>query len=126
VPGFLGGRFFRGGASPSADADMVAAGVRTASGNSGSLGDAPALVEFEVNVSAASGTSPTLSVTLEESNDGSTWSTVGAAVAPNAVGTSARAQRTVYKRLWRFAWAIGGTPLLYLLGTRARQGGGRR
>jgi hypothetical protein len=101
MPGFFGNRFVRGGA---VDAEFVASASR-ASGNSGSLGDAPSLVEFEVGVTVA-GT--TLSVTLEESKDGSTWAAVGAAVNQNGVGTSARAQRTIFKKLWRFVWTVTG------------------
>lgn len=101
MPGFLGNRFIRGGG---VDAVFVPSASR-GSGNSGSLGEAPILLEFEVAVTIV-GT--TLAVTLEESNDGSAWSAVGAAVNQNGVGTSARAQRLIHKKQFRFAWAITG------------------
>lgn len=83
---------------------LVASGSR-ATGNSGSLGVAPIVVNFQVVVTVA-GT--TLAVTLEESDDGSTWAAVGAAVNQNGVGTSAMAYRTVQRRFYRFSWAITG------------------
>lgn len=78
----------------------------TGSSNSGSLGPAPITISFSVNVTTA-GT--TLAVTLEESDDGSTWVAVGAAVNQNGVGSSARAQRTIQRKLYRFAYAVTGT-----------------
>lgn len=85
-------------------ATLVPSAAR-ASGNSGSLGVAPIMVNFDVVVTGA-GT--TLSVQLEESDDGSAWSAVGAAVSQNGVGTSARAYRTVQRRFYRFTWTITG------------------
>ena len=78
----------------------------TGSGNSGSLGAAPITISFQVNVTVA-GT--TLAVTLEESDDGTTWVAVGAAVNQNGVGSSARAQRTIQRKLYRFSYAVTGT-----------------
>jgi hypothetical protein len=74
------------------------------SGNSGTL-DAPITISFEVRVTVA-GT--TLAVQLEESDDGSAWAAVGAAVNQNGVGTSARAQRTIQRRFMRFVYTVGG------------------
>jgi hypothetical protein len=79
-------------------------------GNSGSLGDAPFAVSFEVRVTVA-GT--TLAVSLEESDDGSSWAAVGAAVNQNGVGTSARAQRTIQRRFFRFAWTVTGANYIF-------------
>lgn len=87
------------------DAVLVASGSR-ASGDSGSLGRAPRQVNFQVNVTVAPGTS--LTVTLEESDDGSTWVAVGAGVAQNTVASSARAHRTVSRRFYRFVWVVVG------------------
>ena len=75
------------------------------SGNSGSLGDAPLAVSFEVRVTVAL---TTLAVTLEESDDASTWVAVGSAVSQNGVGTSARAQRQILRRYFRFVWTVTG------------------
>lgn len=74
-------------------------------GNSGSLGIAPIVVNFQVVVTVA-GT--TLAVTLEESDDGSAWAAVGAAVNQNGVGTSAMAYRQVARRFYRFAYTVSG------------------
>ena len=93
-------RFSRG------DDDAVLLGSASrAAGNSGSLGRAPVMINFRVAVTVA-GT--TLAVTLEESDDGSTWVAVGAAVNQNGVGTSATAYRTVSRKFYRFAYAITG------------------
>lgn len=78
---------------------------RVGNGNSGSLGVAAPVVNFEVTVTVA-GT--TLAVTLEESDDGSTWVAVGAAVNQNGAGTSARAYRAVTRRFFRFSYAQTG------------------
>ena len=92
--------FVRGGAG-----ETLLGSASRGTGNSGSLGAAPAAISFEVVVTVA-GT--TLAVTLEESDDGTTWVAVGAAVNQNGVGTSARAQRTLQRRFYRFAYAVTG------------------
>ena len=109
----LGGR---AADAPYAEGNAVELASRP-TGNSGNLGPAPSLVEFEVIVTVA-GT--TLAVTLEESNDGSAWSAVGAAVNQNGVGTSAIAQRTVYKKFWRFAWTVTGANYTFRVYARAK------
>lgn len=88
---------------------------RAGNGNTGNLGLAPAVMEYEVEVTVA-GT--TLSVQLEESNDGSTWSSVGAAVSQNGAGVSASAQRTVYKKFFRFTYTQTGAN--YTFGIKGR------
>lgn len=63
-----------------------------------------------IHVTAASGTSPSLVVSLQESNDGSTWTAVpnSAAVALNAVGNSmANAQTSM--QLCRVVAVVSGT-----------------
>lgn len=87
------------------DSGTLLASASRATGNSGSLGAAPSFLSFQVDVTVA-GT--TLAVTLEESDDGSTWVAVGAAVNQNGVGSSARAQRTIQRRFYRFSYVVTG------------------
>jgi hypothetical protein len=67
-------------------------------------------VALFVHVTAATGTSPTLAVSLEQSNDGTTWAAVpnSAAATVTAVGNSA-ANASPTQQMCRVVAAIGGT-----------------
>lgn len=74
----------------------------------GAVGFADALVA--VHVTAASGTSPTLAVSLEQSTDGATWAAVpgSGSVTLTAVGNTTT-YAAVTAPLARVAAAVGGT-----------------
>lgn len=74
--------------------------------NSGMAAD----VVLLVHCTAATGTSPTLNVSLEESNDGATWTAVAASAAAQltAAGNSVSNARPT-KGLVRVTATVGGT-----------------
>ena len=90
----------------------VASAARTVSGNSGIISvPTGGAISGNIAVSAASGTTPTLDITLEESLDnGSTWQQVWAATRITGAGTTPIPLMTV-SSLRRWVWAVaGGTP----------------
>jgi hypothetical protein len=96
----------------SVQGDVVLSGTRGAGTyNSQSLPtNYAADVLVMVHVTAASGTSPTLAVSLEQSNDGTTWTAVpnSAAAVVTAVGNSL-ANASMTQQLCRVVAVIGGT-----------------
>lgn len=91
------------------DAVVLHDGTRTGNGNG-----APVAVgthhtaRLTLNVTAASGTSPSLTVTVQHSEDGTTWRSHTAFAAATGTG----AQRLVISGLDQFlrvSWAITGT-----------------
>lgn len=88
----------------------VASAARTTTGNSGAISVATGGgIAGIINVTAVSGTSPTLDVTLEESFDnGTTWQLAWSAVRLVGVSTvHIPAMRVAGLRRW--VWTIGGT-----------------
>jgi hypothetical protein len=84
-----------------------AARTATGSGSALELGDRGTL-RLILTVSAASGTTPTLDVTVETSFDGSTWRSAGTF----AQRTSAASERKSFPgcdRFVRISYTIGGT-----------------
>lgn len=92
---------------------FLASAARTTSGSSSGnlLGSASDTLDILVNVTAVSGTSPTCALTVEWSNDGTTW----AKGDPPDAFTSITAATTVVKsfgtkgRWFRLVWTLGGT-----------------
>lgn len=87
----------------------VPSAARTASGNTaaaevGGLHTARAFLD----VTAASGTAPTLDVVLETSHDGTTWRTAKAFGQKTAV-SSERLSNSDLDRFVRWRWTIAGT-----------------
>lgn len=92
---------------------LVASAAQTASGNSGplALNDASVL-DLEVNVSATSGTTPSMTLSVSWSNDGTNFGAPDGGgdtfAAITAAGTVSK-QLTV-KGLWaQISWTITGT-----------------
>lgn len=91
------------------DVTLAAPAARTATGNGSSL----ALVDrnqlrLTLDVTAASGTTPTLDVTVQHSPDGSTWATLGTFAQRTAAGS----ERKIFSGVDRYVranHAIGGT-----------------
>lgn len=90
-------------------ANTVASGARTANGNSGTL-DASGFSQLAayLNVTAVSGTTPSMTVTVEESHDGTTWRTVGSFAAKTAVSNE-RKSFSIAESYYRYTWTITGT-----------------
>jgi phage gp36-like protein len=93
----------------STDVTLASSAARTASGAGASvdLGIKSGLT-LDLLVSAASGTSPTLAVSIETSKDGSTWRTLGSFTQATAAGPQSKAFAGA-DRYVRVAWTIGGT-----------------
>lgn len=96
---------------------FVPSSARTTNGNSGAFklpGNAAAL-NVAVNVTAVSGTTPSMTVSVQWSNDGSTWydgDPVDALTALTAVKAAAK-QFPAKGQYARLVWAItGSTPSL--------------
>lgn len=90
----------------------VPAAARTASGNTGPLvnyGHFDAL-RAQLDVAAASGTSPTLVVIIEDSLDGgNTWNAIGTFTQKTAAGREVINIPAPFAPLLRISWTIGGT-----------------
>lgn len=83
--------------------------VRTTSGQAaGVLTGAGHTVRAFLDVTAASGTAPSMTLTLETSHDGTTWSAVAAFTAKTAVSTERKVFVGLNKHI-RWSWAITGT-----------------
>lgn len=83
----------------------------SASGNSGLLaGYGPAgSIRAQLDVTAASGTSPTLDVVVEDSLDGTNWNTVGTFAQKTAAGREVIDVTSPFSDRLRVRWTIGGT-----------------
>lgn len=90
---------------------VVASAARTASGDSGPLsGYGPAqTLRAQLNVTAASGTSPTLDVVIEDTLDGTNWNAVGTFAQKIATGREVINVTTPFADRLRVRWTIGGT-----------------
>lgn len=92
---------------------VVASAARTATGNSGALPSdysAAKTIRAQLNVTAASGTTPNLVVLIEDSvDDGATWSTVGTFAAKTAVGREVINITNPFGPKLRVSWTVTGT-----------------
>lgn len=91
---------------------VVASAARTVTGNSGNLPNygAASALRAQLNVTAASGTSPTLNVLIEDSvDDGATWNTVGTFAQRVATGREVINVTVPFGDVLRVSWTIGGT-----------------
>lgn len=100
-------------AAPYVEEVITASAARTATGNSATLSGygLPAKLLFFLNCTAASGTTPTLNVTIEDTLDGSTWRAVATFTQKTAASTEYIAIPTtapVADRI-RVRWVIAGT-----------------
>ena len=92
------------------DVVLAASAARTAtgSGSAVALGDL-GTIRLLLDVTAASGTTPTLDVTIETSYDGSTgWVSLGTFSQKTAVSTQ-RKSFSGCDRYVRASWVVGGT-----------------
>lgn len=98
-------------ASPGLTETVVASAARTVSGDSGTLTGwgAAASLRVQLDVTAASGTSPSLTVLVEDTLDGTTWNTVGTFAAKTAVGREVINITSLFSDRLRVRWTISGT-----------------
>lgn len=89
----------------------VASGAQTASGNSGTLPGFGDWSKFraQLNVTAASGTTPTLDVVIEDSLDGTNWNTVATFTQKTAAAVQAVDVTGLFADKLRVRWTVGGT-----------------
>lgn len=91
---------------------LVNAQVITTSGNSGDgcVGPTGTIVFF-VNVTAVSGTLPTMDLAIELSPDGVTWYPGQPAITFTQITTTVKAAKTVVSACphFRVVWTVGGT-----------------
>lgn len=100
----------------------VASAARTTTGNTGILPTAYGAVvsiRAQLNVTAASGTTPTLNVVIQDTLDGTNWNTVGTFTQKTAVSLEVinilpqKAESGTFQPLLsdrlRVLWTIGGT-----------------
>lgn len=99
-------------------AALAAPEARTASGSSAAAaGYAGAkTLRAQLEVTAASGTSPTLNVTIEDSLDGVNWNIVGTFAAKTGVGREVINVTSPFADRLRVSWAIGGTTPSFTFG----------
>lgn len=90
---------------------VVASAARTTSADSGALvGYGPATsLRAQLNVTAFSGTSPTLDVVIEDTLDGTNWNTVGTFAQKVAAVREVINITTPFSDTLRVRWTIGGT-----------------
>ena len=88
---------------------LVPTGARTANGTGPTV---PTLnggtLRLDLTIDAIAGTTPTITVAVEHSPNGTQWSPLGAFAAATAVGTQ-RLVRSGLDRYVRATWTVGGT-----------------
>lgn len=91
-------------------ATLVASAARTASGNSGATeGWNASSLRVQLDVTAVSGTTPSLTVLVEDSLDGTNWNTVGTFAAKTAVAREVINVTAPFADRLRVSWSVIGT-----------------
>lgn len=90
---------------------VVTSAARTATGNSGVLPNygAANTLRCQLDVTAASGTTPTLNVIVEDTLDGTTFNTVGTFAQKTAAGREVINITAPFSDRLRVTWTIAGT-----------------
>lgn len=94
-----------------AEDTLVTSAARTTSSNSGAIsgfGESSTL-RVQLDVTAASGTSPTLNVLVEDTLDGTNWNTVGTFAQRTAAGREVINITNPFADRIRVSWTVGGT-----------------
>lgn len=105
-------------------AQLLASGARTASGTAPITGDFSDEDELRLHlrISAVAGTTPTMTLSLQDSLDGGTnWVSVASFAAATAVGTTALNIPITqpFGPLLRLSWTMGGTTPSFTFEVRA-------
>lgn len=111
-----------GGSAAGYSNDVLAASAtQTVTGNSGILANygGATTLRCQLNVSAASGTTPTLDVTIQDSLDGTTWNTIGTFTQATTVTRQVINITTPFADQIRVLWTIGGTTPSFTFDIRA-------
>lgn len=90
---------------------LVASAARTATGAS-TLSDgwgAASKIRAQLNVTAASGTTPSLTVLVEDTLDGTTWNTIGSFAAKTTTGREVISITAPFSDRLRVSWTVSGT-----------------
>lgn len=90
---------------------LVSSAARTASGDSGPIKGwgSSSKIRVQLDVTAATGTSPTLDVLMEDTLDGTNWNTVGTLTQRTAPGREVINITAPFSETLRVRWAMGGT-----------------
>lgn len=90
---------------------LVASAARTATGNSGALSGwgIASTIRAQLDVTAASGTTPTLDVLIEDTLDGTNWNTVGTFAQKVTTGREVINITAPFSEKIRISWTIAGT-----------------
>lgn len=97
--------------SPGLLETLVASAARTTTGdNSGALGwGAASTIRAQLDVTAASGTTPELDVIIEDSLDGTNWNTIGTFAQKVTTGREVINITIPFSERVRVSWIIAGT-----------------
>ncbi len=91
---------------------VVASAARTTAGSQVFQGDGygtAKTLRAQLNVTAVAGTSPTMTVLIEDSLDGTNWNTVGTFAAVTAAAREVINVTTPFAERLRVSWTMGGT-----------------
>lgn len=90
---------------------LVTSAARTASGDSGGVDGwgSASTIRAQLDVTAASGTTPTLDVVIEDTLDGVNWNVVGTFAAKTSPGREVVNISIPFSETIRVRWTIGGT-----------------
>jgi hypothetical protein len=99
------------GVDPGVVDTIVASAARTTSGDSGVLAGwgVPKTLRAQLNVTAASGTGPTLDVVLEDTLDGTNWNVVGTFAQKVGPGREVINVTSPFSDRLRARWTVAGT-----------------
>ena len=89
---------------------IIELSARTTNGNSGDVRTYGSdILRAQLNVTAASGTSPTLNVLIEDTLDGINYNTIGNFTQKTAAGREVINVTVPFSETLRVSWAIAGT-----------------
>lgn len=98
-------------AAPGQVETVVASAARTTSSDSGVLTGwgQPSGLRLQLNVTASSGTTPTLDVVVEDTLDGTNYNVIGTFAQKVATGREVINVSTLFADRLRVRWTVGGT-----------------
>lgn len=101
---------------PSATVTLLSSAARTASGNTAAVslagansGVKPTRLRAQLDVTAASGTAPTLDVVIEDTLDGTNWNTVTTFAQKTAAAREVVSVTAQFADSVRVRYTVGGT-----------------
>lgn len=99
----------------------VASAARTTSANQtfGTQESSGKALRVQLDVTAASGTTPTLDVVIEDTLDGTNWNVVGTFAQKTATGREVINITTPFHGQMRVRWTIGGTTPSFTFSVKA-------